>query len=78
MKELSKELIPSGQYCYTIESIDNLGKIKIKPCPYHKTLDAGNGFCEFLNISDAEDGSMLWDMIKECQENLGELDEESC
>ena len=62
--------IPIGVYCYTIESVYPDGRIKIKPCPYHEidtTLpEMQCGICTKFNINDNRDGTLLWDMVKEC------------
>lgn len=69
---LSNQLIPIGPYCYTIvEQIEN--GIKIKTCPYWQSTKIG-AYCSFLNLhSENEDYfNLLWDQVKECNENLGE------
>ncbi len=77
-------VIPVGSYCYKILSIDNqTGRIHIDLCPYHEYAidkdDQDNGYCTLCNTADWRDGTLLWDMVKECgyNEDLDEdLDEE--
>lgn len=72
-----QDKIPKGEYCYTIESVDEDGKMIIKTCPFwSRRLDKPeqeNGYCGFLGIGDwNEDISHLWDMVKECDINTAE------
>jgi hypothetical protein len=58
--------------------VDSNGKMKIKIYPFH-TIDnnhehQNNGFCNYLNAGDYQDGGTLdlWDSIKNCNINIGE------
>jgi hypothetical protein len=75
MNNKYSEIIPKGEYCYKpFEIIDN--KIEIKLCPYWSSRkdkpDQENGYCYYLKQGDWESEylSLLWDMVKECNENL--------
>ncbi len=82
------EVIPHGSYCYSWlvpPSVDEHGKHirgKIKPCPYHEIRDdkpeQQGGYCSYLKKGDWEEGGtfLLWDMVKECDVNLENPDEE--
>jgi len=70
--------IPDGAYCYKIRSVDkNTGRISIDPCPYHYIVDdqegQDNGYCQYMKHGDwMGDGfSLLWDMVKECDQKEG-------
>lgn len=65
--------IPTGDYCYSIQSIDNQsGRIHTSVCPYwsvdNNQAPQNNGCCKLLAIADADDSSdgLLWDQIKNC------------
>lgn len=68
--------IPKGDYCYTILGVDkDTGKLRIKVCPHWsrdpKLEEQMDGCCAFLKTNDTESrGGLLWDMVKECSENL--------
>mgnify|MGYP006267833043 CR=1 FL=1 len=49
-----------------------LPRIKTIPCPYWSLdpADPHNGRCSFLNITDKNDGGLLWDQVKECDINI--------
>jgi len=66
-------VIPKGPYCYTINRIehtDNGAIIHENICPYWSLDETkerqNNGCCSFLGITDADDGGLLWDQVKEC------------
>lgn len=73
--------IPVGFYCY-----ERLGEdasittgFKIRPCPFWSKREGKpeqqDGYCSLLGAGDWEqDGlSLLWDQVKECNENIGDL-----
>lgn len=68
--------IPRGDYCYTLVSVDDKGRQSIIPCPFwgrsKEHPDQENGYCTKHWIRDWEDNTNLWDMVKECGENLDE------
>lgn len=71
---MNKELIPKGQYCYTILDANN-HKISVKNCLYHQIRKdkelSNNGYCKYLKIGDWMDNAsgLLFDHIKECNIN---------
>ena len=78
------DVIPKGLYCYTLHPTEknNAGFPKVIPCPYWSRREdkpaQENGYCSFLGEGDWEDEgfSLLWDMCKECGENLDDDEEE--
>jgi hypothetical protein len=69
--------VPEGYYCYAIESVDpKTGRMKIKPCPFWgrdaSRPEQENGYCTKYGYKDWEATGLglLWDMVKECRENL--------
>jgi len=79
MTSKDESLIPNGQYCYTIVSVDeNTGKMQTKICPYWSIRDGkpeqDNGYCDYLGWGDWDiDGlTMLWDQVKECWVKMDE------
>lgn len=55
------DLIPKGIYCYDDKGV----------CPYWDLIeekpDQENGFCNYLNLGDGDEGILLlWDQVKEC------------
>ena len=74
--------IPEGLYCYKNLGFDPVSnRIKIEACPYWgkdpSRPEQGNGFCTKLGVNDWDDDrfTLLWDQVKECVENVGDLDE---
>jgi hypothetical protein len=60
---MNKSLIPNGDYCYRILSVDNRGRMKTHLCPYWKhrkeidNMETGEhdyGYCLFLGKGDLE------------------------
>jgi hypothetical protein len=55
---------------------EDKGEVRLitKPCPYWKCdptrPEQANGICEFLGLRDWADGTLLWDQVKECNENI--------
>jgi len=53
--------IPAGVYCYD----------KDGACPYHHVdpdkPEQENGWCSLTGLKDWIDGTLLWDMCKECE-----------
>jgi hypothetical protein len=72
-------VIPIGSYCYTPIEVEG-DHYKIKICPYwsrdNEKEEQMNGCCSFLGISDHENGTLLWDQIKECGVNEGDEENE--
>lgn len=66
--------IPNGSYCYTIQGTEPHPKIgviiKTKHCPYSRTNIRKHeqmcGECTKFKIKDWEEGTLLWDGVKEC------------
>lgn len=71
---MDESVIPKGLYCYDTKTK--------KICPYHRIIEhlpeQESGYCDFLEIGDAEEGGtlLLWDMCKECGINMDENDGE--
>jgi len=65
-------VVPKGEYCYTINKVTEQG-IETRHCPFlgynPEKDDQDNGFCSFTGLKDWEDGTMLWDSLKECGVN---------
>ena len=65
--------IPYGDYCYVIKrnklNKDGTFTLKVEYCPYY--IHDEHGYCEFLNL-DGKDSALLWDGVKECNENMGD------
>lgn len=65
-------VVPQGEYCYTIDKVTEQG-IRTRPCPFLGSDPArpnqDNGFCSYTGLKDWEDGTMLWDSLKECEVN---------
>jgi hypothetical protein len=74
-------VVPQGLYCYSRTTIIE-GGVKTEPCPYWGSNpekgDQNHGYCAHLKAGDwEEDGPfLLWDMVKECGINIGDLEEE--
>jgi hypothetical protein len=55
-------------------------RMKTKPCPHWKCdpnlPQQESGICTFLNISDREHHTLLWDQVKECGLNLGDNEDD--
>lgn len=71
--------IPLGDYCYEVLLVGSVsGVINIKLCPYWYRIptkrNQEDGYCKFLDLGDwEEDGhGLLWDMVKECNINIGD------
>lgn len=68
-------LIPKGNYCYTITSIDSLTNEQYRAvCPYwqYKEQHGIMGiYCAYLKIGTVNRNFnfLLWDQIKECKVN---------
>lgn len=72
--------VPKGLYCYWIIDVDQY-RLKINPCPFWgrdgtKDFQEG-GYCLLTGIRDWEEDrlSLLWDMVKECEHNPGDIDD---
>jgi hypothetical protein len=82
MTEKDTSKIPKGHYCYTPIFIGAEDKLKLRMCPYwsnhpeHGHQESGH--CSYMNISDwnADHFTHLWDMVKECDINMGYEDVE--
>lgn len=45
-----------------------------RPCPFWSLRADGRGYCAYLKKSDDDlGGGLLWDQVKECGENTGDL-----
>lgn len=75
----SLKLIPEGEYCYNVKTLED-GSIERKTCPFwDKILDfpkQNNGYCHFRKQGDWQGSGigMLWDQCKECGLNIDEDD----
>lgn len=70
-------LIPKfTHYCYSVNNVDEkTGRLETDLCPYWRSVknreSQDDGYCLFLNKGDSEMGiGLLWDMVKECGENM--------
>lgn len=75
---MDMNLIPHGEYCYTIEKILSDGTAVIIPCPFwsrrqDKEFDQ-SGYCSYMKMGDWENDelTLLFDQIKECGVNIHE------
>jgi hypothetical protein len=78
---LDKNLIPKGDYCYTIDKIlwdidpTVMPSIKTKLCPYWKFMDirTQEPYCSFCDMEKIEyDTLLLGDQCKVCGINIGD------
>lgn len=67
MKKL--DVIPAGDYCYTIKNIDKSLVLSMELCPYWKRIGE-KYYCEYLDeYSEYGDLNLLWDQVKLCAVN---------
>lgn len=74
MDKIEVRNIPSGVYCYRYLGMnETTGTLNTEPCPYWRCNEnkhyQESGYCTAYNIKDWEDGTLLWDMVKECGVN---------
>lgn len=72
-KEQCAKLIPEGNYCYGIKTLED-GFVVRPTCPFwDKLLDfpkQNNGYCHYLKQGDFQGGlGLLWDQCKCCGVN---------
>ena len=73
------KLIPEGEYCYSVETLED-GFVVRKTCPFwDKILDfpkQNNGYCHFRKKGDWQSSGigLLWDQCKECGMNINDDD----
>lgn len=62
-----KLVIPYGRYCY---SGSRGPEGNHKPCPHWSLESELNGKCSYLEISDDQKGTILYDQVKYCGVNM--------
>lgn len=60
-KRAMKKWIPKGQYCSGCKWINIVGFVRPKVGMAHSIYR-----CEYMNYTDFNEESLLWDYVKEC------------